>query len=330
MSLAQQFMARVEDYARTLAPDLAAAVLAAARVIASSVADSVLLRYITRDDIEGLIATLFSEETRQVAYAPMRQALRSAVTRAGRYFTRDTPTFASRTIVARVEFQQLDDRVLEAIRRFEGQVLTKLREDAQDAVREAVTRGLAAGVNPRETARDVRAAVGLSRTQAKWVANFRAELEGLDGSLFDRVLRDRRFDASVRKAIADGKPLSPEQIDRMVEAYRKRMIAYHAETVSRTASLNAMKEGQRLAWEQAITEGRVKRDELIDEWHTKLDGRERPAHHEMHGKTKRFDELWQVPGVGAQRYPGESEYNCRCVVFTRPRIRRASEMAAGG
>lgn len=343
---------RLSAYARHLFPDLADTFLEALRTLAAGVSEATLVRMIERGDVVGVIELLFSPPIVTTAFLPFREALRQSIGRAGQYFHRQTP---QRIVVprpsgnfrppvppgrvgvaapgpraaVRIGFDAIDDRVLNAIRTYERKTVIRLTEDAQASVRQALEAGLREGVNPRDMARNIRGALGLTPRQEQAVRNFRRMLEEGDREVLTRALRDRRYDRTIRAALEKGKPLTAEQVEKMTAAYRQRFIAHHAEDVARTASLDAMKEGQRLSWEQAIADGRVREGDLEETWHTKMDGRERPAHHEMHLKTKGFRELWDVPGVGPQRYPGESEYNCRCVTFVRPRRKTRAELAAG-
>jgi hypothetical protein len=131
--------------------------------------------------------------------------------------------------------------------------------------------------------------VGLTEKQAQAVANFRAELEtfherktgggyGL-GKKIDRVngaqvfkpdasgkpkdgilerrLRDFRFDGQLKRAAAQGKPLTEAQIDKMVTAYANKFRKFRANTIARTESMRALSMGTQEAWRQAAMEGKV-------------------------------------------------------------------------
>jgi hypothetical protein len=178
---------------------------------------------------------------------------------------------------------------------------------------------VARGLNPRETARTIRASVGLTAYDAKLLANYRAELESGSKAALTRELRDKRYDASVRRG-----DLTPEQIDQRVDAYRRKLTAWRAETASRTATLDALRQGQRLVWEQAIEQGAIQREELRRFWKTAGDSRVRPEHAEIPGMNPDgvgFDEPFDTPD-GPQ--DGPYGYNCRCVLFVRPVVRNAS------
>ena len=77
---------------------------------------------------------------------------------------------------------------------------------------------MAAGHPPAKMASLVREHIGLTPYQAQQVQNYRADLETLNTTALQRQLRDKRFDMPVARAIAEGKPLTPEQIDRFTGA----------------------------------------------------------------------------------------------------------------
>jgi hypothetical protein len=61
----------------------------------------------------------------------------------------------------------------------------------------------------------------------------------------------------VRKAIADGKPLSAADIDKITGRYRDKMAKYRGEVIARTEAASALAQGQREGFQQALDSGRV-------------------------------------------------------------------------
>jgi uncharacterized protein with gpF-like domain len=145
-------------------------------------------------------------------------------------------------------------------------------------------------------------------------------LENNSTSALGRALRDRRFDASVERAVAAGEPLEPEQIDRMVGRYRDRMLAMRAETIARTESLSVVSLARHEATKQAMEQAGFSADEVKRTWRATKDKRTRDSHSEMDGQTVGFDEPF-VSGDGNElMYPGDpsapasDRINCRCTV----------------
>lgn len=312
MTAAELALARaVHRRVASMTPDLASAVLRAFARLRDSMTDAELARAIQLGGADRVVAELLQQAVMDVAFQPVRERTRYGVAQAARITARSIPVppGVDRTLTFAFDF--LNPRVIDAIRTLETSVITRLQDDTKETVRAAVTAGLKAGKNPRAVAVQLKGMIGLGPTQMQEVENFRAALEGRDGrSPFDYLKRDKRFDATIRKALSpDGEGLSSEQVDRMVDAYRKRRLAQSAETTARTAALQSQKLGQRLAYEDAIDKGIVDRDRLRKKWIGVMDDRERPEHVAMQGEVVPFDD----PFSNGEVVPGSSTYNCRCL-----------------
>jgi hypothetical protein len=293
---------RIQRRAADLQPELAAALLRGVQLLRAEMTGPEFLALLEGGDPLAVLAWL-DDLRLERAFGPLRQALQLAYVESARASVRDVGRTIRRSSVALDVF---DPNTVRAIERLEtkviGDLTTGLRETVRATVRESAIRGL----NPRETARDLRGAIGLGPTQQQQVRNFRAALETGDvAKALGYQRRDRRFDRTIRRG-----NLTPAEIDRMVDAYERRRLALNAETVARTAALDTQRAAQNEAWGAAIRSGAVDAGDLRRRWVTILDGRERPAHHAMHGTVVRWGEPFLVPGVGPQMTPGESEYNC--------------------
>ena len=98
-----------------------------------------------------------------------------------------------------------------------------------------------------------------------------------------RELRDKRFDMPVARAIADGKPLTPEQIDRFTSQYHDNWLRLRATTVARTEALHAANMGGRLAIEQTVEDGGTSGFDVERTWIATNDARIRDSHRELKG-----------------------------------------------
>ena len=203
--------------------------------------------------------------------------------------------------------------------------IREFTDGQRDAVRLAMTDGIERGLNPIAQARNFRSSVGLTARQQAAVINYRRLLgragEG-DSEALTRQLRDRRFDPTVRRAVASREPLSQAQIDRMVERYRERYIKYRAEVIGRTEALRAVHAGNDEAYRQAIDGGVVDLSEIQRTWITARDERVRATHSAAGGQVRGIDEPFIVGGAQL-RYPGDSRaparetVQCRCALATR-------------
>lgn len=312
---------------RTSAP-IAAALLRAVRRIVDDTTLAELVRVIEQSGADGAVAYLLSDERATVLSTTARNELLTTVATAGDRALLSVIPAADAAGV----FNVLDARVIDAVRTLDGRVMRPFFTAIQQTIRERVEIGLVAGENPRVIARTIRETVGLAPNMVQNVATFRELLQGGPRAIVyadwkNMALRDRRFDGVIKSAIASGKRLSAEKIDQMVAAYQRRTLAWHAETVARTAALDANKLGQELAFRQAAEAGLVDTERLVKRWVTTLDGRERPSHAAMNGVEVPYDEPYITPDGYAEMYPGEGEYNCRCAQTYRLLPRRSAAVA---
>lgn len=302
------FLSQLRRRTAILAPDLRRRYLSAFRLLREQIRPSVFEAAIRSGTVEQLIIDQLGEAQLNEVLRPLELQIDRTALRAGELAVRDLPAKFQFGV-----FDQLNPQVITATRTMSGRAIMRFKNEIRQTVREAVTEGIEQGVGPRTIARGLRETVGLAPNQAEAVRNFSRMLREGDDELFTRVLRDRRFDRTIRKAFGpDGKGLTGKQIDNMTAAYRRRMIAHAAETEARTITLQALKVGQRLTWIDAAERGIVNPADLRREWLAVGgpggDGRNRPEHLELHGSVVAFNE----PFANGQMVPGESDYNCRC------------------
>jgi hypothetical protein len=297
------FVRRLQRRAHGMASELARRELAAYELIRGTLSDAELVRAIQSGHVERLIIELLSDERLDPSLVRLRVRLDQMLLDSARA----EATHALPSFIRPIAFNVLNPHVVEAATRLSTNVVDGLKADIRETVRQHAIAGLEAGVNPRTVARGLRDVIGLAPNQEKAVRNFRRLLEAGDAEAFTRELRDRRFDRTMQKAFA-GPGLSREQVDQMAEVYRRRMIAFNAETHARTLALDSQRLAQRLSWQDAIDRGVVSADRLVRTWITVGDDRVRPEHVAMNGRQAGFNQ----PFPNGELEPGESTYNCRC------------------
>jgi hypothetical protein len=277
----------------------------------------------------GAIDRLLSDEALEAPLAEFRQWLDVETLRSADAWAKHLPHSLRGT------FGYLNPFVVDAVRGLDRAVTTRIAAEVRETVRQAVEDGLVAGEGPRTTARRIREQIGLSPRQARAVERFRGELVTGDRAALSRVLGrgtirlpdgstitrehhaggrglGKRDLAMLNRTLGD-KPLTPDQVGRMVEAYRKRLLALNTEGHARSIALDANRLAQRLSWEDAIERGIVVRSRLRRTWLAVAgpagDGRNRPEHLALHGTMVGFDDRYP----NGQLVPGETDYNCRCV-----------------
>lgn len=222
-----------------------------------------------------------------------------------------------------VDFDQTNEFAVQAMRRNQLRLVSGFTTQQTEATRLILTEGIRRGDNPRTLARLFRQSIGLTPNQVRAVNAYRRALEQNDRDSLNRTLRDRRFDATVQRALERNEPLTRSQIDKMVNRYRERQIAHRAKVVARTESLRAVHEGSEAMFAQAVETGNIDPANMRREWNTALDERVRGTHRTMHGQVRGMGEPF-VSGSGASlRHPGDPDapaqetIQCRCTLGTR-------------
>lgn len=216
--------------------------------------------------------------------------------------------------------------------------LEKIREittEQRALIHGTLVRGARAGTNPRAVAVELRDSIGLTTYQEQIVDNYRRQLEsGQLAAARARELVDGRSDATIAAAIRANRPIPPERIDAMVEAYRRGVLRMRAETIARTEGLRVAHQASEELFAQAIERGDIRADQLVGTWHhspRRADKRhERTFHRAMHGQTRAWGEPFES-GLGARlRFPGDpmapvrETANCACVVTWRIALARTA------
>jgi len=291
--------------AGVLTPELAANILAAFQELSAGLSDTDLERAVRMGYAEQIVAQIVSDAAWDAAMRPVRDTMRRSILQSVPYYARSLPIPPAAAKEVAVSFDYLSPNVVTAIRQLETATLAKLEESTRETLRAFVENGLRDGASPASMAKNIRSLFGLSPSQAQEVENFRQALSGTNGrSIANYNLRNRTVDRLLAKG-----PLTPAQIDRYTELYRQKRIAQNAYTNARTASGDAQKLANRLAWQHAIDTGAVDSARLKRKWIGVNDDRERPSHVAMNNEVAAFDQ----PYSNGQMVPGFGEYNCRCV-----------------
>lgn len=222
-----------------------------------------------------------------------------------------------------VSFDQVNQRAVDTMQANRLRLVREFVEEQRLATREAIVDGIRRGINPRAQARAFRGSIGLTSRQQQAVNNFRRLLQEGNSEALDRALRDRRFDPTVRAAVAGDITLSDAQIERMVGRYRDRYLKFRSEVIARTEALRSVHEGTELMFRQAIDNGMIDADSLTRTWRTASDARVRDSHSFMNGQERPLGIPFTSGAGNSLQYPGDinapasDTIQCRCVVSTR-------------
>jgi hypothetical protein len=309
--------------------DLRSAFLAAIADVVDNVVIGELIRQIEIGDVEGAFRTLgYSEAAMRPLTAAIERAFETGGVAVGRTFPHLINTTNGRAIF---RFNVRNSRAEAYLRDKSSELVSRIGEDTRVNLRNTLTVGMERGLNPRNVALDivgrigpgghrVGGIVGLTTQQEAWVRNIRIKLEQLDPVYFERELRDKRFDGTVRKAIESGKPLDRETVDKLVLRYKDNALKYRGETIGRTEALQSLNAAEYEAAMQAVDLGATKTSAVKKEWDSAGDKRVRFSHRMLNGQRVALDEPFVSPSGARMRYPGDTSLgapggeviNCRC------------------
>jgi hypothetical protein len=289
---------------------------------------SQIVSMLERGDIEGALRAVGLDPTQ---LRPLDKALMGAFEAAGNA----TASLVPVQIVAdgfRVVFNfNMRNRDAEDwLAQNSATLISEILDDQRAMIRSYLTNAMAQGVNPRTAALDLvgrvgasgnreGGTIGLTATQEQWVRSYADALASdSPADVLDMALRDARFDASVKRAAANGEPIPADLINKMVTAYRNRALRYRAEAIARTEAMAAMHEAQQQAMEQAAASGKIDRSAISFVWRTARDARVRDSHRAMEGQQRPMGEKFVTGNGNRLEFPGDPNgpaseiVNCRC------------------
>lgn len=197
---------------------------------------------------------------------------------------------------------------------------------------QTVARRLAGSIN-RVTGTREGGIMGLDGPRAQRSARVREILGDKDqiadyfkGSKPRYTSTDRRYDAHVRKAIAEGRALDKATIDRIAKAHDARLLKARGRAIAEHETFMAQAEGRREAYTQLMESGKV---ESIDKlWQHNSAKDARPDHQALDGVRVGFDEAFEMADGARLQYAHdpaggiEHSAGCRCTTTYIPQYRR--------
>jgi hypothetical protein len=203
-----------------------------------------------------------------------------------------------------------------AMRSIQADLVQGTTVEQREAIRAIMLSGHQAGLGAAAMAREVRDAVGLNRTQAAALMNFKRALEKGDvkGALARKL--GPKLAARTRKAIAEGK--GAKAISALVGAYRDKLLAYRSATIARTESIRALNAGQWEAMKQAAASGAMNANTVRRFWIVAKDERTCEVCVNIASANTKGVGLNQPFSYGGEAYDHPPAHpNCRCAVSYR-------------
>lgn len=250
------------------------------------------------------------------------------------YAESGTTTLQEQRFPVPVRWNSANPRVEAFARNQIGGDITEITNSMRQAVRETVADGYVFGRSSRRTALDIAGRVdatgnrrggivGLNAQQAQWVANMRRALEEGPSAALRYGLRDKRFDALLRRS----ETLTAEQIDRITRQYSNKLLLARGRAIALTERGLAVNGGKVEAWRQAADRVGFDVSRIQKEWrHTGRAVMDRPGHMMANGqKVTGLDTPFIVNGIAMQyphdpNAPASEVVSCRCEVRLKWRV----------
>lgn len=277
------------------------------------------------------------------AFTALEEALRGATLAAGNgYTTLIGAERGAQALAAVFRFSVLGNARAEALLREQGaELVTRVVQEQIDLMRSALVQGLAQGRNPTTTALDIvgrkdpvtgvrsGGVVGMTREQATWLENARAELRSGDpvrlANYLERKTRDKgpfgSNDKAVRRAIVTGEPVPEEVINRAMKGMGNRLLKLRGDFIGRTETLRALNAAAFESYRQAAEAGGFLDSEVSRQWSSAVDLRVRHTHAVLNGQVRYgFTDRFASPSGARLLYPGDPQapaaetISCRCAL----------------
>lgn len=320
----------IERLTEKMVPVVRNAFRAAIADVVDNVILADLIKAIEANDYQRAFKVLGMSDA---AMRPLTAVLATVLEQGGNTVASTFPIVPIHGVRGIFRFDVRNTQAEEWLRSQSSSLITNIQEDTRIAVMNTLQSGMQEGNNPRSTALDIvgyvntatghreGGLVGLDQRQELYARNARHDLMTGDYSNYlNRELRDKRFDSVIRQALKDGKPLTKDQIDKLVNRYKDNLLRQRGERIARTESIQGLNRSQFEAMRQANEQGAIKVKDTFKEWDSAGDTRVRHSHRAMNGQRVRIDEPFTTPDGEKLMHPGDITLgasakeiiNCRC------------------
>jgi len=334
--IAASFASRVklDKLVERFEPDIRSAFQAAMQDIVDRSIVAEITAAVEANDVAGAFRAVgYTDAALRPLTSAIDRAFETAGDTVGETFPKVLETPSGKAVF---RFDVRNERAENWLRDKSATLVSRLTDEARTNIRQVVTDGMERGINPRTIALDsvgrvdpatgnrTGGIVGLTTGQEGWVRSARNKLENLDAAYFGMELRDKRFDATVEKAIADKKPLPPATVEKLVARYKDNALKFRGEAIARTEAIQALNQAEYEALKQATETGAITAANVKRVWDSAGDRRVRLSHAAMDGQTVSLDDPFVSPLGSRLMFPGDISLgaaageivNCRCRVRT--------------
>lgn len=288
---------QLEKLIAKLEPALAKEMLAALQNLRNNVNYSALRKALIAGDIEAALTAL---ELEAGAFGTYLQSKASAYAQFGAAAAAAIPTRGTTAAIFR--FNLSNPQVEQWLQTQASELIATHVQAHKDAIRALVVAEYNKGSGPNVITKliagtktpsgRVGGMIGLSDPQLTYVSNMRARLMSgnpveMQKVLARMTLRDKRFDATIRKFMAAGKPVPAEALAKMLTAYSDRLLKRRAEDIARTEVGMAVMASRKESYRQALDKAGLPDSAVTKRWrHGGADDKHaRQDHIAMHNKT---------------------------------------------
>lgn len=320
----------VERLLAKLEPRVADAFADAIQAARRSIDFDALIDALERGDLNAAIRLI---DVPQALLFPLEDAVRAAYIEGGQMVAVAAPQaligFGGNTPAAQAWLREMSSTRIQGI-----------QQDTLEATRVALEAGRAQGMGSREIAtmivgkrvgnRREGGILGLTTQIADSIMSGRAKLLSGDPALMaeylDLKLRDRRYDRTIKKAIAENRRLTVKEVDAILEAHKSKALLYRGQVIAKNETFSALEAGRREAVRQALENPEV--ESASKRWQHNLSQEPRIDHIRKGAEPPRdFNAPFNMEDGAVMQYahdpaggPGNNA-NCRCITVYRIKMR---------
>jgi hypothetical protein len=321
-----------DELLNTLEPKLAEAFRQSIQAIRNNVILARVVEKLERGDINGAIAALQIEPE---AFAALDRSILDAYNAGGVAAVGEYPKIKD-PVGNRVlfSFGVRNEAGEAALRQLSSSLITGISDDSKEGARITLASGLEAGRNPKSTALDLvgrvdpitklrqGGTIGLTSAQTAMMEKYRAAMLSGDETLLRAYLelgtRDKRFDRTIAAAIASGRPMPMDTVQRIIGRLSDNNLKLRGETIGQNETMNALSMARDDAIRQQINGGKVASTDITKTWKLSISEHKRLQHVAFVGKAMPVDEAFiaadgtpimypHAPGL-----PAKHALGCKC------------------
>jgi len=263
-----------------------------------------LIAAIERNDVPAALTAL---KLGPEYFAPLDEAVRATFAGGGIYMLDTLPMKNPRTgLELVIRFQGRNPRAESWVTERSSTLITRITDGQRETIRDMLSTAIGEGQGPRTTALDLVGRVDRATGRRS-------------GGAVGLTDRDARAARKYRDGLAaEGR--KADQVERMAEKYRSKLLKLRGETIARTETTAALNAGRQEGIAQLVESGEVPAENVTGVWQSAADMRVRDSHVEMDQQERPIDEPFLSPIGGLMLYPGdtsngasaEDTINCRC------------------